>query len=151
MNLSIQADVVIDRPVEHVFDFVAVRHRENHSRWDVAVSRLEASSAEPLGLGSRFTIVRRNLRREEARAFDITEWRPPQRMTMTTTAPGFELSLRGDFLALGSSRTRHVLTGEAQVGGLRGLLAPVMRRKFQRDIEENLQRIKALVEAEPTG
>lgn len=151
MNLSIQADVVIDRPVEHVFDFVAVRHRENHSRWDLAVSRLETQTPGPLGLGSRFTIIRRNLRREEARAFDVTEWDPPQRMTLTTSAPGFELSLRGDFEPLGPSRTRHVLSGEAQVGGIRGLLAPVMRRKFERDIQENLRRIKALVEAEPTG
>ena len=70
---------------------------------------------------------------------------------MTTSAPGFELTLRGDFESLGPSRTRHVLTGEAQVGGMRGLLGPVMRRKFGRDIKENLRRIKALMEAEPTG
>lgn len=151
MKLTIRSEIVIDRPVAEVFDFVAVNHRENHSLWDVAVSRLEPVTPGPLGLGSRFTIIRRNLGREEARTFELTEWEPPCRMTMTTSADGFELSLQGAFESVAGGRTRHVLTGNARVGGVRGLLAPVMRRKFQRDIEENLRRIKALVESPPTG
>lgn len=147
MKVQIQSEVVIDRPVEEVFDFVATNHRENHSRWDVAVSRLEPETAGPLGLGSRFTIVRRNFGREEARTFEITEWQPPRRMTMTTTAPDFEQSLKARFEPAGESRTRHLLTGEAKVGGLRGVLAPLMKMKFGRDIDANLLRIKDLVEA----
>ena len=96
---------------------------------------------------ARFTIVRRNFKREEARTFTVTEWRPPERMTIRTSAQGFELTLRGEFEALGPDRTRHTLTGDASVGGLRGLLAPMMKVKFSRDIRENLDRIKALVEA----
>lgn len=151
MKLTIRSEIVVDRPVEEVFDFVAVRHRENHSRWDVAVSRLEPETPGPLGLGSRFTIVRKNFGREEAHRFEITEWEPPRAMTMTTASPGFRVSLRGRFSSAGGRRARHELVGEADIGGVRGLLAPLMRRKLQSDIDENLRRIKALIEAEPTG
>jgi polyketide cyclase/dehydrase/lipid transport protein len=147
MKVTIGSEVVIDKPVDEVFQFVAVRHRENHSRWDVQVSRLEPETPGPMALGSRFRIVRRNFGREESRTFEITDWQPPRRMTMTTSAPAFDLSLRGDFLAVEGGRTKHVLTGEASIGGVRGLLAPLMKRKFQHDIEQNLGRIKTLVEA----
>jgi hypothetical protein len=149
VKVHIEASVVIDRPVEEVFDFIAVHHRENHARWDTVVSRLEPETPGPMGVGARFTIVRRNLRREEARTFTVTEWDPPRRMTMRTSAPDFDLILRGDFEPIDSTRSRHTLTGEAHVAGPRGLLAPVMRLKFGRDIAENLRRIKALVEGAP--
>ena len=148
MKVRIEASIVIDRPVEEVFDFVAVRHRENHSRWDVAVSHLEPETTGPMGLGSRFTIVRRNMQRNEARTFTITRWEPPRLMEMRTESSDFALALRGECEAVGAGATRHRLIGEATVTGARSLLAPVMKVKFTRDIQENLRRIKALVEAE---
>ncbi len=148
MKVRIEASIVIDRRVEEVFDFAAIRHRENHSRWDVAVSRLEPETTGPMGLGSRFTIVRRNLGREEARTFTITGWEPPRLMEMRTESSDFALVLRGEYEAIGAGATRHRLIGEATVAGARSLLAPVMKVKFSRDIQENLRRIKALVEAE---
>jgi uncharacterized protein YndB with AHSA1/START domain len=147
MKVTIGSEVVIDKPVDEVFEFVAVRHRENHSRWDVEVSRIEPETQGPMALGSRFSIVRRNFGRDESRTFEVTDWQPPSRMVMTTSAPAFELSLRGDFFSVDGGRTKHVLSGEASIGGVRGLLAPLVRRKFQRDIEQNLGRIKTLVEA----
>ena len=107
MEVRIETSIVIDRPAVEVFEFVAVRHRENHSRWDVAVSQLVLETPGPLGLGSRFTIVRRNLREEEARTFTITEWVPPRLMEMRTSARGFQLTLRGSLrqLALRSRAT----------------------------------------------
>src|SRR5215471_1998500 len=102
MKVRIEASVVIDRPLADVFEFVAVRHHENVSRWDLAVSRLVPETPGPLGPGSRFTIVRRNLRKEEARTFTITQWVPPRLMEMHTSGPGFDLTLRGEFEAVGA-------------------------------------------------
>ena len=148
MKVRIEASIVIDRPGEEVFDFVAVRHRENHSRWDLAVRRIEPDTAGPLGLGSSFTVVRRNLEREEARTFRITGWEPPRLMEMRTESSDFALVLRGEYEAVGADATRHKLICEATVTGARSLLAPVMKLKFTRDIQENLRRINTLVEAE---
>jgi hypothetical protein len=148
VEVRIETSIVIDRPAVEVFEFVAIRHRENHSRWDVAVSRLVPETPGPLGLGSRFTIVRRNLREEEARTFTITEWVPPRLMEMRTSAPGFELTLRGEFEAIRAAVTRHILVCDVKVAGMRGLLMPVMKVKFTRDLQRDMERIKTLIEAE---
>lgn len=148
MKLRIEASIVIDRPVEDVFEFVAVHHRENHALWDVAVSRLEPETTGPLALASRFTIVRRNFGREEARTFTITEWQPPRLMEMRTETSDFALILRGEFESLGAGVTRHRLIGDAEVSGMRSLVVPIMKVKFTRDIQENLRRIKSLMEVE---
>lgn len=146
MRVNVESSIVIDRPVEEVFDFIAVNHRENHSLWDVAVSRLEPEGDGPMGIGTRFTIVRRNLRREEARGFTVSEWDPPRLMTMRTSAAGFDLALRGEFQPLDEGRSRHTVTGTGSVGGLRGLLVPLMKVKIRRDLDANLRRVKSLLE-----
>jgi hypothetical protein len=148
VKVRIRAAIVIDRPVEDVFDFVAVRHRENHSLWDVAVSRIEPVTTGPMGLGARFTIVRRNVVAEEDRTFTITRWEPPRLMEMRTEKSDFALVLRGEFEALGAGVTRHSIVGEATVAGLRSLLIPVLKLKFTRDIQANLRCIKSLIEGE---
>jgi len=148
MKVLIEASVVIDRPLAEVFEFVAVRHHENLSRWDAAVSRVGSETPGPLGPASRFTVVRRNLGIEDARTFTITQWVPPRLMEMHTSGQGFDLTLRGEFEAMGAAVTRHKLVGEVTVAGMRGLLAPVIKVKFTRDLHKNMQRIKTLVEAE---
>jgi hypothetical protein len=39
------------------------------------------------------------------------------------------------------------LVGEAEIGGVRGLLAPLVRSRQERDVLAHLQRIKMLLEA----
>ena len=48
------------------------------------------------------------------------------------------------------TRTVRARRGDAQIRGVRGLAAPLLRGRLERDLEANLHRIKALVEAEPS-
>lgn len=146
MKVSIGAEVVIDRPVEDVFRFVAVDHRENHPRWDPAVIRIVSLADGPLRLGSQMDIVRRTLGREESRAFEVTEWVDPSRVAITTRSADFELTLSSNFEALTANRTRLTLCGDALIRGPRALLAPVMKLKFGAEVRQNLLRTKQLLE-----
>ena len=49
---------------------------------------------------------------------------------------------------IGAAVTGHKLVCEVTVAGMRRLLMPVMKVKFTRDLQKNLQRIKTLVEAD---
>lgn len=145
--MQIEASVVIDRPVDAVFRFTAADHVANHPRWDPAVRRIEPLDAGPLGRGSRFRIDRRTAGREEARVFEVTEWEAPHRFTIETHDPNFRLRLIEALRPEGTDRTLMTLVGEAEIGGLRGLLAPLIRGRQQEGLQANLERIKAMVEA----
>ena len=146
--MRIQASIVIDCPVEDVFLFTAAAHLANHPRWDPAVSSIEPIRGGPMALGSRFRVDRTTAGRRETRDFEVTEWSPPGRFTIETRSPGFHLRLIEDCEPAGPARTRMTLVGEAEIGGVRGLLAPLVRGRQERDVRANLRRIKAMVESE---
>jgi uncharacterized protein YndB with AHSA1/START domain len=146
-QLRIEATVVIDRPPEVVFKFTAQDHLANHPRWDPAVGGVEALSEGVLRLGSRFRISRRTGGRDEARTFEVVEWNAPARFAIETRAPGFRLRLAEDLRPAAPGQTLMALVGEAEIGGIRGLLAPLVRERQERGLRENLVRIKRMVEA----
>ena len=146
--MRVQASIVIDRPVEDVFVFTAAEHLANHPRWDPAVSAIEPIGSGPMALGSRFRITRTTAGRRERREFQVTDWSPPSRFTIETRSPGFNLRLIEDCEPAGETRTRMTLVGEAEIGGVRGLLAPLVRGRQERDVLANLRRIKAMIESE---
>jgi hypothetical protein len=145
--MRLEASVVIDRGADEVFRVTATEHVLNHPRWDPAVSHIERLSPGPLGLGSRLRIDRRTAGRHEARVFEVTEWSPPTRFTIETRSRGFHLRLIEQCESEGDDRTRMTLVGEAEIGGLRGLLAPLVRRRQELALQANLVRIKEMVES----
>jgi hypothetical protein len=145
--MRLESRIVIDRGADEVFRVTATEHIQNHPRWDPAVSHIEPLSPGPVVLGSRFRIDRRTAGRQEARVFEVTEWNPPRRFTIETRSPGFHLRLIEQCESEGHDRTRMTLIGEAEIGGLRGLLAPIVRRRQERALQGNLARIKDMVES----
>jgi uncharacterized protein YndB with AHSA1/START domain len=147
-RLRIEAEIVIDRPPEDVFRFTAQEHLANHPRWDPAVGGIEPLSEGALRLGSRFRISRRTGGRDEARTFEVVEWNAPARFTIETRAPGFTLRLMEDCRPHAPGGTLMVLAGEAELGRIRGLLAPLVRGRQERGLRDNLVRIKQMLEAD---
>lgn len=144
--MKISADILIDRPVSDVFNFVADNHHANHSRWDPRVVRLEPLEPGPPALGTSFRITRKLMGREEMHTFRYIEWQPLQAMSYQSDGGTMPFVFRSRFEALSPDRTRLALTGEARPRGPRALLAPVLRPMFTRQVRGNLARIKAFVE-----
>ena len=145
--MRIEASTIIDRDSATVFDFTAANHLENHTRWDPSVSGITPLTPGEFGLGSRFRLDRRTAGRQEARDFEVTEWQRPSRFTITTASPGFRLALIERLEPTVARGTRLTLVGEAQIGGIRGLLAPLLKGRFQRELDANLELIKTMVES----
>jgi hypothetical protein len=139
---------VIDRPVEDVFRFQADEHYRNHPRWDPAVVSLKPIGDRPAGLGSRFELTRRMMGHNQTDVFEIVEWERPNRIAIETRQPGFQLRITAVCTALGPEQTHLVVGGTATLGGVRALVAPLIRPKLARQARGNLVRIKAMVEAE---
>lgn len=85
----IAGEVLIDRPVEDVFDFVADERNEPSYNRDML--RCELLTAGPVGPGSRFAAVHRGRRRPVQMVVEVTEYDRPRRLVSTTRMPVAEV------------------------------------------------------------
>lgn len=74
----IGGELVINRPVEEVFDFVA--DERNEPRYNPRIRRAEKLSPGPIGRGTRFRAEAGTLRRTVGIAMEYTAYEPPRRL-----------------------------------------------------------------------
>ena len=72
----IDGEIVIERPVEDVFDFVA--DERNEPRFNSRMSRVEMATPEPVGAGSRFLAESRMMGRTFEVAVEYTDFERPR-------------------------------------------------------------------------
>ncbi len=107
--------VVIERPSEEVFAFVA--NRENDALWAPVVTETHKTSEGPLVIGTTYEQSGRFLGRNLEMLFEVTEYEPNRKvgLRLITSGPLRATSLCG--VKAVSGGTRVTLTGEAQAGG----------------------------------
>jgi hypothetical protein len=81
--MEIQETTIIGRPLATVWDFCIVHHIENHPRWDPSVE-LEASSDDPMRVGSVITRRTSRFGRTTEGTMEITELEPMRIMRVLT-------------------------------------------------------------------
>jgi hypothetical protein len=85
----IEGEIMINRPVEEVFDFVAdVR---NEPRYNPRMVRAEMLTPEPVGLGSRFRAEMRTRPRPVVMSVEFTGYDWPRRLASTSRLSTMEV------------------------------------------------------------
>ena len=79
---QINGEILINRPVEEVFDFVA--DERNEPRYNPRMLRAEKLSPGPVGLGSRFRAVMRSWPRPTTMTTEFRVYQRPRRLASTT-------------------------------------------------------------------
>ena len=74
----IEGEIVINRPVEEVFAFVA--DERNESRYNPRMLRVRQTSSGPVGLGTRWRAEMATTRRSVRMTIDVTAYEPPRRL-----------------------------------------------------------------------
>jgi uncharacterized protein YndB with AHSA1/START domain len=139
--MELEVSTVIDRPVATVWDFFAVRHVENHPRWDPDLE-LEKATEGPVGVG---TVIRRRSARFETPTegtMEITEFEPERSMRVHTRD--------GEMVINGWARFATPTDGQTQltIGGEFPGLDDSMEATFRPLIERSAATIKTLIESE---
>jgi carbon monoxide dehydrogenase subunit G len=142
-------DVLIARPIDEVFEFIA--DARNRPQWDDSVESEELTSPEPIGLG---TTVRTRLKpsfgRRAEYTWEIVEHAPPTRQTIDSTSGPFPTTLEYRLSDQGGgTRVEFSVTGRP--GGVMRLLQPLIARTIQRNLDRNFPRLKQLLEARPAS
>jgi uncharacterized membrane protein len=143
--LRIEKSIVINRPVEEVFAFVAPG--ENWSLWATELVEAKKTSEGPLDVGTTYTHVAQMLGRRIENGYEVTEYEPNKKVSMKSTSGPIpaEPSLTFESVEGG---TKLDLTVEAEIAGFFKLAEPVVARMMGRQQDANFANLKDLLESQ---
>jgi uncharacterized protein YndB with AHSA1/START domain len=142
-----EASVVIDRPIEEVFAFLA--DGENDPKFSPRVLEIAKTTDGPPGVGTVYASTVKDAGVKTKRQFELTEFEPPTRIRWTeisknaVTAPegGYDLAREGE-------GTRVTIYNALEGHGFGKLIAPLALRSARKGADDFGRAIKAAVEAE---
>ena len=144
-TMQLDQSVVIERPLEEVFAFVA--NRENDALWAPVVTETRKTTEGPLGVGTTYEQAGRFLGRNLQMHFEVTEYEPNRKIGQRLMSQGQLVATSVCSVEAVSGGTRLTLTGEAQTGGFFWLLPDsIMLFPAQRIMGVALTNLKELLE-----
>jgi uncharacterized protein YndB with AHSA1/START domain len=146
MSGRFEATVVIDRPIEEVFAFLA--DGENDPKFSPRVQEIAKTTDGPPGVGTVYASTVKDAGMKTKRQFELTEFEPPTRIrwhevsknAVTAAEGGYDLAREGD-------GTRVTLYNVLEGHGLGKLIAPLALRSARSGADDFGNRIKTAVEA----
>src|SRR5690349_1035328 len=127
--VRIDGEIVINRPVEEVFDFVA--DERNEPRYNPRMLRAEQVSPGPIGRGTRFQAEVTTMGRPSEMVIEFTDFERPRRLASSTHLSTMDIAgiLTFDPLAEG---TRMRWSWELRPRGMLKLMTPLVARMGRR-------------------
>ncbi len=127
--MRVEGNLVIDRPLEEVFDFVA--DERNEPRYNPQMTRAEKISPGPIGVGTQFHSVMTGVGGTADMRIEFTAFERPKRIAETTHLSNMDI--RGELLFEPVPRgTRMTWIWEIQPRGLLKLMGPLVRLMGER-------------------
>ena len=134
-----EGEIVIARPVEDVFDFVA----DERNRYDPRVRRAEKLTPGPIGVGTRFRSESTSMGRLVQMVIEITAYDRPHRLGSATHLSSMDIHSTLTFEPVAEG-TRMRWSSDLEPRGLLRLAGPLMTwmgRRQARDIWGGLKRV----------
>lgn len=141
--INVKESIIINRPVEEVFAFVA--DQTNAPRWQQGLLEVQRITDGPLGVGTKHTAVRKFMGRGVEATNEYIRYVPNEEITFTgRSGPArFEVSYLTEAVAGGTKLTCQM---QMEQGGLFGLMDSLVAGSLKRDFESNFRDLKALLE-----
>ena len=136
---KVEGEIVVDRPVEAVFDYVA--DQSNEPQYNPQMVRAEKITAGPIGLGTKFRSAVASMGRTAEMLIECTGYDRPRRLASTTTMQQADISYTLTFESAGTA-TRMRWSGQVRPKGAYRLLGPLitwMGRRQERRIWTSLK------------
>jgi hypothetical protein len=139
-----EQSVVINRPSEQVFDFLA--NPLNDPLWSSASVEMRKTSGGPVGVGATFTQVGRFLGRRLEFALEVNAYEPNRKFGMKVTAGPIKFAgIR--VLETVPDGTRVTFKGGGQSSGFFRIADPLLARAAARQLTADLGALKTVLEA----
>jgi len=140
---SFENTVIIRRPVEEVFSFLA--DFENVPRWNYAIVETTKVSPGPVGVGTTYRQTRSVPRRSEE-GFEVTAFEPPRRLEVQGQIGPFRARISYLLEPTGSgTRLRNAV--DLGSSGLSTIVALPVTSRVKHAVAANLDTLKQLLDA----
>jgi hypothetical protein len=140
---SFENTVIIQRPVEEVFSFLA--HFENVPRWNYAIVETTKVSPGPVGVGTTYRQIRSVPRRSEE-GFEVTAFEPPRRLEVQGQIGPFRARISYLLEPTGSgTRLRNAV--DLGSSGLSTIVALPVTSRVKHAVAANLDTLEQLLGA----
>jgi carbon monoxide dehydrogenase subunit G len=142
-----EATVVIDRPIEEVFAFLA--DGENDKKFSPRVQEIAKTTDGPPGLGTVYASTVKDAGVTTKREFKLTEFVPPTRIRWAELSKNLVVASEGGYdLAPAGAGTQLTVFNVLEGRGVGKLIAPLALRSARKGADEFAQSIKRAVEAQ---
>lgn len=142
----IEGEILIERSVEDVFDFVA--DERNEPQYNPRMLRAEKITPGPTAIGTQFSAEMRTMGRTAEMTIEWTAYERPKRLASSTHLSTMEIDGTLTFDAVpGGTRMRW--SWELKMRGLFKLIAPIIVRMGQHQEKTVWMNLKHLLEAQP--
>jgi len=145
--INVEDSIIINRPVEEVFAFVA--DQTNAPRWQQGLLEVQRITDGPLGVGTKHTAVRKFMGRRVEATNEYIGYVPNEEITFTgRSGPAhFEVSYLTEPAAGGTKLTCKM---QMEQGGLFSLVDSLIAGSLKRDFKADFRDLKALLENQAT-
>jgi uncharacterized protein YndB with AHSA1/START domain len=143
---EVEGEIVIDRPVEAVFDYVA--DQSNEPQYNPQMVRAEKITAGPVGVGTKFRSAVVSMGRTAEMLIECTGYDRPRRLASTTTMRQADISYTLTFESAGTG-TRMRWSGQVRPKGAYRLLGPLITWMGRRQERRIWTSLKHRLEASP--
>jgi uncharacterized protein YndB with AHSA1/START domain len=147
MSGDFSATVLIDRPIDEVFAFLA--DGENDPKFSPRVLEIAKTTEGPPGVGTVYASTVKDAGMKTKREFRLTEFEPPTKIRWTEASKNLVTAPEGgyDLVPEGETKTRVTIHNVLEGHGLGKLIAPLALRSARKGADDFGKAIKAAVEA----
>jgi uncharacterized membrane protein len=143
--IDVEKSIIIQRPVEDVFNYVS--DLAHSAEWQSGLTEVRQITEQPLGVGTRYALVRTFMGRKMEASNEITEFTPNVKVGFKTISGPIPLEASYQFYTAeqGTKLTSKI---EMQPKGFISLAEPLISASLQRDVEANLNVLKNMLESQ---
>jgi uncharacterized membrane protein len=145
MAVDVLTEIEIARPRAEVAAYAA--DVDNAPEWYENIESVEWKAEPPLVVGSRVAFVARFLGRRLAYTYEIRQLVPGERLVMSTAEGPFPMETTYTWADAGPGTTRMTLRNRGEPSGFKKVAGALMERAMRRANEQDLRRLKDLLEA----
>jgi uncharacterized membrane protein len=135
--------IVINRPAAEVFAYLA--DVTNWPQWNQAAGNVTQTPPGPMAVGTTLQGASEMMGRIMEWSSEIVEYEPNKKVSQKMRVGPTEVEASWIFDAV-EGGTRLTMRSEGETSGLFKIAGPLMDRAVKKQIEENLARLKAVLE-----
>jgi uncharacterized protein YndB with AHSA1/START domain len=142
--MKAEKTIVINRPIEEVFAFLA--DIDNISRW-VSIENVKQTSSGPIGVGSTFSsTVHLAGQKLDANA-EVTAYEPPHTFAFKASSGATQLESKFTLTPVNDT-TQIAALAEGDPGPLGKLAGPFLNTLAKKQLESQLESLKKILEGQ---